>query len=97
MNSLDGMQPRPRLSGNRCRCTACGEYFNSVSAFDRHRLGSYQNRGGQRRCRTWRELRSLGWAVSAAGFWIERPRIDNPPPRADPSVVVEPHWREPKQ
>lgn len=25
------------LKGNRCYCSACGEYFSTVSNFDRHR------------------------------------------------------------
>lgn len=27
-----------RLTGHRCQCTGCGEFFNSVSAFDWHRV-----------------------------------------------------------
>lgn len=33
-----------KLTGNRCKCTACGEYFNSVAAFEKHRTGAYPNR-----------------------------------------------------
>jgi hypothetical protein len=73
----------PRLTGTRCRCAACGKNFNSTSAFDRHRYGDYQLRGANRRCRTWQELRALGWTVNKAGFWIERPRLDAPPRSRD--------------
>lgn len=31
----------PMLTGERCRCRACGEYFNSAKAFDRHRFGAW--------------------------------------------------------
>lgn len=27
----------PNLTGNRCLCRACGEYFSTVGNFDRHR------------------------------------------------------------
>jgi hypothetical protein len=67
----------PKLTGNRCRCSACGDYFNSTSTFDRHRAGTFAARGTgshARRCLTADELRAKGWARNAAGFWIERPR-----------------------
>lgn len=32
-------QSRPRLSGNRCLCRACGLMFSNVRNFDRHRRG----------------------------------------------------------
>ena len=51
-----------KLTGDRCQCTACGEYFNSTYAFDRHRVRYV--------CRTAEELRAKGWSVNAAGFWI---------------------------
>jgi hypothetical protein len=76
----------PRLTGTRCRCAVCGKNFNSTSSFDRHRYGDYQQRGANRRCRTWQELRTLGWTVNKAGFWIERPRLDAPPKSRDPSA-----------
>jgi hypothetical protein len=67
-----------RLTGARCRCDACGETFNSVSIFDRHRVGSYQERGALRRCLSVDDMVVRGWARNARGFWIERERIDAP-------------------
>jgi hypothetical protein len=69
---------RSRLTGVRCRCGACGQHFNSVSVFDRHRRGNYRDHGVHRRCLTPAEMRAKGWQVSGAGFWIERrrPRVD---------------------
>ncbi len=61
-----------RLTGNRCRCSACGEYFNSVSTFDRHRHGGWQGRGADRRCLSPAELKARGWTLNAHGFWIVR-------------------------
>lgn len=69
-----------RLNGNRCRCTACGEHFNSVSTFDRHRVGGWQGRGADRRWLNPSEMRANGWSLNARGFWIERKR---PPERID--------------
>lgn len=61
----------PRLAGNRCRCAACLEFFNSASAFDLHRTGAH---GGDRRCREPCEMLAIGMSRNAAGFWIERRR-----------------------
>jgi len=51
------------LTGNRCQCPACGEYFNSVAAFDKHRTGPASDRS----CL---DPESLGMSRNAAGFWI---------------------------
>jgi hypothetical protein len=58
----------PVLRGNRCQCTACGEYFNRVSTFDRHRVGSYED---GRRCLSAPEMEDKGWKRNAAGFWTQ--------------------------
>jgi hypothetical protein len=63
-----------RLTGNRCRCSGCGEYFNSVSIFDRHRAGDWQERGANRRCLTVDQMLAKGYLKNAAGFWIEKGR-----------------------
>jgi hypothetical protein len=61
-----------RLTGSRCRCQSCGELFNSVSVFDRHRVGPWTDRGAARRCLTVAEMEARGWLRRVAGFWIER-------------------------
>lgn len=63
-----------RLTGSRCRCQACGELFNSVTAFTRHRVGSWADRGALRRCLSPTEMTLKGWARNAAGFWITETR-----------------------
>ena len=66
-----------RLTGSRCQCPACGEYFNSTSTFDRHRVGDFAKPGqlmGTRRCLFVSDLVAKGWGRNAAGFWIERAR-----------------------
>lgn len=65
-----------RLTGSRCQCSACGELFNSVSVFDRHRVGNWEDRGAKRRCLTIPQMQSKDWRVNARGFWIERSRVD---------------------
>lgn len=55
-----------KLTGDRCRCGACGEYFNSTRAFDKHRVGPYESRS----CMTAEQMREKGMDVNARGFWI---------------------------
>ena len=57
----------PKLTGNRCQCTACGEYFSSERSFDRHRIGQF---GIDRRCMTADAMTADGWARNARGFWL---------------------------
>ena len=56
-----------RLTGNRNQCQSCKQYFNSNTAFDKHRTGEH---GYKRRCRTPEEMTALGMLVNHAGFWI---------------------------
>jgi hypothetical protein len=65
----------PNLTGRRCECTACGDLFNSESAFDRHRVGAFAGISGlsSRRCLTEQELLAAGWSRNGAGAWITRP------------------------
>lgn len=63
----------PGLNGCRCQCAACGEYFGSERAFDRHRVGDYAAPGqwrGTRRCQTVAALLAAGWHRSARGFLL---------------------------
>lgn len=71
-----GRDKKVRLTGNRCQCTACGQYYNSVSVFDRHRVGGWENYGCNRRCLTEIEMQARGWVKTRKGFWIERQRLD---------------------
>lgn len=78
----------PRLTGARCQCAACGEPFNSVSVFDRHRRGTRSDESPHRgrRCLTTEEMTGRGWRRNAAGFWIARQRLV---PVATPSAGAE--------
>jgi hypothetical protein len=72
-----------RLTGSRCRCASCGEYFNSVSIFDRHRVGLWDCAGKHRRCLSVDEMRRRGWLLNPRRFWIERRRLDDTRSRGD--------------
>ena len=73
----------PKLTGNRCQCTTCGEYFNGVTPFDHHRVGSYAkpDQPNTRRCLTLAEMVAAGFIRNAAGFWCDR---------ADPKHAMRP-------
>ena len=55
------------LSGDRNQCQGCKEYFNSIKAFERHRIGEF---GVDRRCRTPDEMIARGYSKNKYGFWI---------------------------
>jgi hypothetical protein len=56
------------LRGQRNQCRGCSEYFNSNTAFDKHRTGSHHD--GKRRCMTEQEMLNLGMSKNKDGFWI---------------------------
>lgn len=71
----------PRLTSNRCECSACGLPFTSPREFDRHRIGAYAEPGewqGSRRCLTLPELEARGWVRNARGFLMQ-PRLQRAP------------------
>jgi len=55
-------------SGDRNQCPTCHKYFNSTSAFDRHRTGVMGSRS--RRCMTTEEMEAKKMCLNAAGYWI---------------------------
>jgi len=65
---------RPRLTGSRCACVACGLAFTSEREFNRHRVGTFANPGewkGARRCLPVAELLVLGLRLNEAGQWMK--------------------------
>lgn len=60
-----------RLTGQRNQCPTCKEYFNSNSAFDRHRTGSHTQH--TRHCLTVSEMTADGMVKNKAGFWGGQP------------------------
>lgn len=66
-----------RLGESRCQCSACGDYFNSTAAFDRHRCGEFAKPGkvdGMRGCKTRAQMVMDGMERNRAGFWITERR-----------------------
>ena len=59
------------LTGNKCECTACGQFFNRVSTFDKHRVGTL---GASRRCLSVDEMAAKGWRLNDKGFWLTEAR-----------------------
>lgn len=58
------------LKGNRNQCGVCKEYFNSIGAFDKHRVFDKPKDWATRRCMTSDEMISSGMSLNQAGFWI---------------------------
>lgn len=68
-----------RVTTSRCCCRGCGEFFNSVSAFDWHRATPASANGTPRvrsirRCLTVKEMLSKGMTRNPRGYWIKQPR-----------------------
>ena len=79
----------PRLTGNRCQCPICGDYFGSVRGFDRHRVGTVG--ADDRRCLTEGQMLAVGWHRSARGFLLtpdaRRAGASVPGPRVTPAAI----------
>jgi hypothetical protein len=54
-----------KLTGSRCQCLGCDEYFNSVTAFDKHRRGEAEDRY----CLTTEQMLEKGYEKNKALFW----------------------------
>jgi len=63
---------------DKCRCPSCGEYFRSSGTFALHRVGSWENRGSNRRCLTVAEMESRDWLKDELGYWIRKKRLHLP-------------------
>ena len=77
----------PKLTGGRCQCTVCREYFTSTATFDRHRVGQFAKPGeqhGTRRCLAVADMIADGWVKNQRGFWT------NVPPQAAYSDIAAP-------
>lgn len=71
-----------KLRGQHNHCSACGEYFNSNKAFEKHRIGAF---GVDRRCATVEEMKAKGMSKNSGDWWItEKRRTEsNPSLRSD--------------
>lgn len=61
-----------KLTGHRCKCAGCGNYFSRASVFDKHRTGPYTDR----RCMTDLEMTEAGLRA-IDGIWKGQPRSDD--------------------
>lgn len=62
-----------KVGASRNQCRGCKEFFNSQSAFDKHRTGDF---GKDRRCMTMDEMISKGMARNSAGYWVTEPMLE---------------------
>jgi hypothetical protein len=63
------------LTGSRCLCRGCGQLFNSVTAFDSHRVDDRTGPAhSARRCLTPAEMQRVGMSINSAEFWITEVR-----------------------
>jgi hypothetical protein len=80
-----------RLSSVRGLRRNCGEYFNSIRAFDRHRVSVYPS---NRRCLSGEEMLDHGMSVNKSGFWITKPhpkhRVEAAPIRISAALRATP-------
>lgn len=58
---------RRELRGDRNQCPTCGKFFNSTSAFEKHRTGTYEE---GRRCMTTEEMLAAKMAINKDGWWV---------------------------
>ena len=70
-----------KLRGDHCQCAACGLYFNSTYAFDKHRTGPYTHDLTTRRCLSVEEMTAKGMVISATGWWLSMASTRPIPPR----------------
>ena len=56
-----------KLTNNKNQCGGGGEYFNSNTAFDKHRTGDF---GVDRRCLNSEEMLEKKMVKNAAGYWV---------------------------
>ena len=57
-----------KLTGSRCQCRGCDEYFNSTFAFDKHRTGKPDSRA----CLTSNQMQDKGMVKNEAFFWVSK-------------------------
>lgn len=65
-----GVAPRLLPGSNRCQCAACGRFFASPTAFDKHQRFA----NGEARCLGDDEMRDRGMIVGATGWWFATPK-----------------------
>lgn len=59
-----------KVGNKRCQCAECGEYFNSVPAFDKHRIHRIDKKPVTPYCLSVEGMTLSGMAKNAAGYWV---------------------------
>lgn len=55
-----------KLTGDKNQCPNCNLFFNSTTAFDKHRTGPFN----ARQCLTKDQMTLKGMEVNSKGFWV---------------------------
>ena len=63
------MAPTLKVGKNFCECTGCGEFFWSVSSFDKHQI---KGRNGTTRCLKPEEMHTINLEKNKQGYWITK-------------------------
>lgn len=58
--------PELKVGSNFCECTGCGEFFFTVSSFDKHFA---RGRGGNVKCLKPEEMVKLNMEKDKNGYW----------------------------
>ena len=58
-----------KVTNSRCQCRECGEYFNSVGAFDKHRIHRVDNKPVYPYCLSIEGMGLSGMVQNSAGYW----------------------------
>ena len=61
------------LTGRRCACSGCGEFFGNEGLFSQHRSGSHAkpDAPSARRCLSTEEMLDKSWRINSRGLWTE--------------------------
>ncbi len=68
------MKTNAKLTGKRCQCSVCKEYFSTVNNFDRHRVGTHADG------KTCADPETVGLVIGQSGpstFWVMPGKPEN--------------------
>ena len=63
------MKHELKVTHSRCQCRGCGEYFNSVGAFDKHRIHRVEKKPVYPYCLSVEGMELAGMVKNNAGYW----------------------------
>lgn len=56
-----------KVGHKRCKCPSCGEFFNSIAAFDKHRAGTHVE---GKTCLDAEGMKAIGMDTNNDGYWV---------------------------